>query len=422
MSFNPALAVFTACLIFTLPAPAQADAPALTLRQALERARTTHPALAAFAFETRVQEARGRQARLRPPASVDLLIEDAGGTGERTGLDSAQTTLSLSHVIELGDKRSGRGAVADAERDALQTTQAVRQLDVMAEIARRFVEMLALQERVDDAQRAVNLAQRVQLAVEHRVRAAASPQAELSRAMVAVAEAELELEDAQHTLGTRRVALAAAMGLRSPDFATVAGALFTPLPAPDLESLVAQLESAPDFMKFADETRLREAEVRLARSYRKSDLRLTAGVRQYQQGDDTAFVAGVSVPLLMGARAASTIAAAEAQRDKVALDRETGLLKACALLTARYQEMEHARHVMEALRDRVLPQLAAALEQTEYAYRRGRYSYLEWSDAQRRNLDARARYITAAADFHTNRIEIERLAGQSMNQEGEVHE
>lgn len=421
MSFKPAHAALAACCMFTL-AGVGAQESALTLQQALERARAAHPALKAFAFETRAHEARARQAALRPATSVELLVEDAGGSGARTGLDSAQTTLSLSHLIELGGKRGSRRAVAEAQGGSLRTDQAVRQLDVLAEIARRFVAMLALQERAEDSAEAVALAKRVQEAVEQRVKAAASPEAERSRAIVAAAEAELALEDARHTLETARVELAAAMGLRAPDFPTVAGALFTPPAAPSLETLITRLEAAPDLMRFADETRLRETEARLAKSQGGYDVKVTAGVRHYPQDDETAFVAGLSLPLFAGSRAKPAVTAAEAERDKVALDREGALLKARALLTAHYSEMEHARHVMEALRDRVLPQLVKALEQTEYAYRRGRYSYLEWSDAQRRHLDARARYIAAAAEFHTHRIEIERLAGQDMNPEGEAHD
>lgn len=421
MSFKPAHALLAACLMLNA-ASVEADGSALTLPQALERARAVHPELAAFAFELRAQEGRARLAGIRPAPTVELLVEDAAGSGGRSGFDAAQTTLSLSQVIELGGKRGSRKALVDAEAGRLRTAHAVRQLDVVADIARRFVAVLAQQQRVEDAREGVALAQRVQAAVEQRVRAAASPEAELSRALVATAEAELALEDARHTLETARIDLAAAIGLRVPDFTSVSGALFTTPAAPGLDLLLAALEASPDFQRFADETRLREAELRLARSQRGPDLRATVGVRQFQQDDGTALLAGVSAPLFPSSRAAPALTTAQAEFDKVAFTREAALLKARALLQAHYQEMEHARHVMEALRDRVLPQLTRALEQTEYAWRRGRYSYLEWSDAQRRHLEARARYISVAAEFHTHRIEIERLAGQDMNPEEEGHE
>lgn len=418
MQFRQAHAAFAACSMWLATAAAGADATALTLREALDRARTLNPQLAGFVFETRLQDLRRQQARIGPAAEVELLVEDAAGSGERGGFDSAQTTLSLSQLFELGGKKSGRIAVAQAQQARLRTEQAARQLDVAADVARRFVHALAQQERVAAARDAVAVAQRVQGAVEQRVRAAASPEAEGSRAIVATAEARLELEDAQHGFETARFELAAAIGLSSPDFSAVAGELFEAPASPSFDALMAQVETSPDFLRFADEARLRDAELRLAERQRRGDLRATLGVRRFEQDGDTALLGGVSLPLFSGSRAAPAISAAQAQRDQLATQRNAALLKARAHLFAQHQEMEHARHVTSVLTGEVLPQLAKAVEQTEYAYRRGRYSYLEWSDAQRRLLEAAVRRIEAAAQFHIHRIEIERLTGESLGQAG----
>lgn len=418
MRFTTAHAAQAACLALLLLsgaalASAADDAP-LTLPQALARAREINPQLASFVFEQREAQVQARLAALRPVPEAELRVEDAGGRGARSGFDSAQTTLSLSQVFELGGKRAGRAGVAAAQDARLRTAQAARQLDVAADVARRFVRTLALQERVAAGRDAVALARSVQAAVEERVRAAASPEAERSRAVVATAEAELALEDALHSLETARRELAAAIGEGEPGFASVAGELYATPESRTFESLVQQIEASPDFLAFADEARLRDAELRLARSQGGPDLRGTLGMRRYEQDGDTAFLAGVSLPLFAGSRAAPAVAGAEAARERVALDRKAAVLEAQAQLFAHYQEMEHERHVATTLRERVLPQLATALEQTAYAYRRGRYSYLEWSDAQRRLLEARGRSIEAAAEYHIHKIEIERLTGESL--------
>src|SRR5581483_12356087 len=126
------------------------------------------PELQGFAFELRAQEARISEAGLRQPTQLEALVEDAGGTGERRGIDTAQTTLSLSHVIELGGKRDGRIAVAEATRTRMQTEQAARQLDVAAEVARRFVETLHAQQQLRIAQDALALAEQTREAVGRR--------------------------------------------------------------------------------------------------------------------------------------------------------------------------------------------------------------------------------------------------------------
>ena len=55
-----------------------------------------------------------------------------------------------------------------------------------------------------------------------------------------------------------------------------------------------------------------------------------------------------------------------------------------------------------------------ALRETKYAYERGRYSYLEWVEAQREFIDVRRSLIAAAANAHNFRTEIERLTGEPL--------
>ena len=63
------------------------------------------------------------------------------------------------------------------------------------------------------------------------------------------------------------------------------------------------------------------------------------------------------------------------------------------------------------LRDRVRPEIDAALQATERAWRAGRSSYLEWTDVQRERIDVERSLIQAAASAHLFRTEIERLTG-----------
>ncbi len=69
---------------------------------------------------------------------------------------------------------------------------------------------------------------------------------------------------------------------------------------------------------------------------------------------------------------------------------------------------------MNTLRDAVLPQAQQALEQTQYGYERGRFSYLELAVAQRELLELESAAIDAAADSQQMLCEIERLTGQAL--------
>jgi cobalt-zinc-cadmium efflux system outer membrane protein len=386
----------------------------LTLQAAIERALKTRPELAEFAFALRAQEARTAAAGLRPAPEAELLLEDAAGTDARRGLESAQTTLSLSQVIELGGKRVARATVAQQTRTRFETERAARQLDVLADVARRFVEVLHEQEQLDVAREAVALAERARSAVDQRVRAARSPEAESLRADAAFARATLELEHAGHNLESSRYWLAAAMGDRQPQFVRASGDLQRLQVPPPFEELMARVERSPDQLIFADEARLRDAELRLAQARRYPDIRASIGARRYEEGDDVAWVAGFTVPLFSSKYAQPQIDMARAERERADTSREAALLKARAQLFEQYQELQHARIEVTGLREQVLPKLEQALTQTEYAYERGRYSYMEWSDAQRELLQTRRRLIDAVAEYHKYRIEIERLTGEPL--------
>jgi cobalt-zinc-cadmium efflux system outer membrane protein len=59
--------------------------------------------------------------------------------------------------------------------------------------------------------------------------------------------------------------------------------------------------------------------------------------------------------------------------------------------------------------------MEAALDATRTAFERGRYSYLEWVDAQRELIEVQRALIDASANAHLYRTEIERLTGEPLS-------
>lgn len=407
-----------ACLIaigLVLPvAHAQDTAPPLTLRQAIDAALAGNPDLAAFAFELRAQDARADQAALRPPLEASVEAENVLGTGAAKGTDAAEYTFALSGVLELGSKRGRRVDAAQAQRSVLDIERQARQLDVLAEVTRRFIAVAAAQERVRLAQRAAELAAQTTAGSRIRVDAAKSPHVELDRAQIAQDRAKLEERRAVIDLDTARKQLAAMWGDTQPaidgkPFGEVRGELFVMPPTGEFAELLGGIKGNPDFLRFASEARLRDAELRLAATLRKPDVTLGAGVRRFAEAGDQAFVASLSLPLFSGSRSASFVAEAQANRERVDAERRAAEVKVSATLYELLQQLKQAVFEAQTLKDDMLPRVEEALEETRYAYSRGRYSYLEFVDAQREYLAVQQALIEAATDAHTLRAEIERL-------------
>jgi cobalt-zinc-cadmium efflux system outer membrane protein len=402
-------------LIIGLVIPIQTEAAqALSLHEAISAALASNPHLKTFEFEFRALDAVREQAQQRPATTVTAGLENFAGTGATQGLDSAEATLSLSKVIELGDKRGSRIAVADARLDALTTARKAAQLDVLAEVTRRFIAVAALQEQTRLDLRATEQAGRTVQAADLRVRAAKAPHVELDRAAVALERARLDQRSTRSRLDAARRSLAAMWAVDDATFdgrplGEVRGDLFLLPQIEDFAGLIERLQANPDFLRFASEERLREAELRLATSQRRSNIELGGGLRRLQATHDTALVATFSIPLFSGRRAESFIAETAARSDAVGVARDAAFVKARAQLYALYRELQDAAATVTALDSTVVPKMEEALKETEYAFQRGRYSYLELVDAQREYLDVQRQRIEAGAQAHVLATEIERL-------------
>ncbi len=388
--------------------------PGLTLGQAIERSLAANPSLQGFGFALKAQDARILQAGQRPATEASFELENFLGSGDFNGVDAVEATFALSQVIELGDKRQLRGDAARSSRDFLSIERQAAQLDVLAEVTRRFIAVAAAEEQLALTQQGTTLAKGLVDDVAGKVRAAKSPEVELLRARAAFSRAGLEEQRATALLSAARQALAAQWGSTRADFSGVSANLYAFPELFDFENLAARLDGNPDFLRFTSEARLRDAELRLARSLRKPDLAVSGGVRRLEETSDQALVMGISVPLFAGRRAAPLIAEAEALRGRVDAERNAALILARTRLFGLYEELRQAIRETEALQREVMPLLEEALKATKYAYERGRYGYLELVDAQRAFLDARRATIDSAVDAQALLAEIERLTGEPL--------
>ncbi|MES2884993.1 MAG: TolC family protein [Pseudomonadota bacterium] len=415
MSFFTARRLFVCTLLLTPVLGTAAEtlsgngAP-ITLQEAVARTLRSSPDLKAFGYELTAQDGRTRQAGASPNPELVIDVEDAFGTGSRSGVSAVQTTISLRQVLERGALLQ-RVTVASEGRKLLDAELVERRLDAASEAARRFIRVLSDQARLQLTHEATALAEKTVDAARQRVRAAKVPEAELGRAEAALARTRLEHEDVEHELLTSRRQLAALWGDTDATFGEAQGQL-TQLPAlAPYESLSARIRSNPSLLKFSSEARLREAEVKLAEQRRKPAWTVTTGLRRFEAGDDFAAVVGLSIPLPFRDRSEGSIATAQAKLEQVDASRSATEVRVLTQLFELFQELQHARHAADTLDTEVLPRVQAALKQTEYAYQRGRYSYLELVAAQRELLEVKRARIQSAVDAYGYATEIDRLTG-----------
>ena len=72
----------------------------ITLKEAVALALLNNPQLQVFSFEQRAREARALQSGLMPNPQLDIMVEDAAGSGNFNGFNQSQTTIQLSQLVE----------------------------------------------------------------------------------------------------------------------------------------------------------------------------------------------------------------------------------------------------------------------------------------------------------------------------------
>lgn len=406
------------CLGLAAPLHAQQSTiETLTLSQALGRALQRNPDLAVFPAARRAAEGQKLQAGLYPNPVLGTELEDFAGSGVERGFQALQTTLTLSQLIPLGGKLGKRVGVAQAAIGSVEADYAVARLDVLAETARRFVDVAEAQARVTLTQRSIALAERTLETVKRRVKAGATSSAEINRAQVALTRTRLDAQRAQADLDAAKIALAAMWGDSAPDFGTVEADLAA---LPQLEpfaQFAAAVERSPRLVRFAAESRLREAELRLAKAQAVPDLIVGVGVRRLEHGatsanPDYGLVAGLSLPLKIFDRNQGNITTARARMEQIQAERDAAWLRIRTVLYGLYRADQQARIRAARLTAEAIPQADEALKLIQRGYAFGRFSFLDLLDAQRQVIALRADAIAAQADAHRLDAELERLSAE----------
>lgn len=390
----------------------------LTLQQALSLALLFSPELAAFSWEIRVQEANALQAGLRPNPEIGIDAEDFAGSGQYQGYDSAQTTVFLGQLVELGGKRGRRRMVAELQRDLSGWDYEVRRLDVLTAVTQAFVAVLEAQGRLELTDELRNIASKSLEAVARQVRAGSVSSVEETRASVNLASAGVAHRLAQAALESARSRLAATWGARWASFDQVTGQLSDVFAPPPIETVQDAVDSNPDIARWATELALRNAIVSLEDARAIPDFTAGAGVRHYSATDDTAMVAGITVPIPVFNRNQGAKHAARYARSKARSEQRAALVRVGSALEIAYQGLRATFDELAALRESVIPQAQAAYEGVQTGYQRGLFRYVDVLESQRTLFELRDRELVALGSYHRAVAEIERLIGEPLQAAG----
>lgn len=394
------------------------DSP-LTLEQAVREAISNNLDLAAEKLNISVAEAREITARLRPNPVLTVsgqTLDLLGATySASTPLGPNQLNVHTDFPFERGHKREERIAVAKEEKSLaeLGVREVMRQ--VIANVQSAFVDVQQARENTSLAQENLKSLESVVAINEARLKAGDLARVELDRSRVAALQYRTAVQQAQLQLDQAKIQLQQVMGRRRKSTVLeVAEALRREVVAEPPEELIRlALSRRPDYL-ISQRSQLRSrADLRLQLANGKADYSIgTEFTRQSAWGiSGNSMGVYFSMPLRVFDRNQGEIA--RAQREITLAGARANALEAAIQteVDKAYRQYAVSRQLLSNVEADMLAKARSVRDTTEYSYKRGEASLVEYLDAQRAFNDAMQTFNDARANFARSLYLIDTVSG-----------
>jgi cobalt-zinc-cadmium efflux system outer membrane protein len=408
------------CLAAIAWMPALAQPQPLDLEAALREAAEHNLNLLADRYNVSIADARLLTAGLRPNPVLTVSASNLQLPGETPQLNPRELSWRADFVVERGRKRAERVAVARSAKSVaeLELLNALRALTFDVESA--FVDVLLARATLAVARQNFEALNGIAELNAIRVRAGDLAGVEWIRSRVAALESRNSLEQARLRLENAKNRLQLLLGrpAPAPDF-DIAGDFRQDAVTYDRDEIVRQaFQARPDLLALRRQQARTQAELRLQLAQGKVDYVIGAEFGRQQQpglGQATVAAFSVSVPLPVFNRNQGEIRRAE-------VERQQNEARLRALEAAIRNEAESAfraystsRTLLDTFQREMIEQAAEVRRITEFSYRRGEASLLEFLDAQRAFNDVMQGYNDARAEYARSLYLIDSVTGKSVN-------
>ncbi len=381
---------------------AQAPPAPLTLDEAIARAVTENPTLAAARLGRRVGLANVEVARERP--NPDFTFE--------TARDTPHETFSTAWAIETGGKRARRvdvanGAVARTDAEIARLTASV-----VNDVRRAYAALVASRRRAAVDAELRSVAARARDAARDRFESGAAPRLEALQAEIALAQAENEAVTAAALADAARVTLNAL--INQPPTAPLAPVDEVPAPAmPAAEDVIARALAHSPELAVADQAIAEAgARVALARALQRPDPIVDLGLTydappEFQYG----WKAGFTIALPIATRHRAAVRAEEAAVEQLRAERGATVARIRGAVFAALARASAQRDAYVRYRDDILPKIDEAERMAEDSYRSGQTGLAALLQSIQSAREIRLRAIDSAAEYQAAIADVEQASG-----------
>jgi cobalt-zinc-cadmium efflux system outer membrane protein len=402
-----------------------AQAPqVLTLDQAIEQALLNNLDLSAARYGISVAQAREITARLRPNPVLSLSGDhlDLLGTGFNAINNAGPNEFAwrTDFILERGGKRAARMNLASLETSLaeLRFRDALRRLVLDVETA--FVDVQLAKENLQLAQENLASLNAIVKINTERVRTGDLAPVELERSRLAAMQYETAVRKADLELRQAKTRLQLLLGRSTTSIEIdVTGPIRRDQQRLELAQIrtLAQTQR-PDLLEMRQTQVRNQADLRLQLAQGRVDYSTGVEYRRQQGIAGTGNSLGFffSAPLPVFNRNQGEIARAEREIQQAKAQILALEARIDSEIASAWQQYTTSRELLEDIEERMVAKARDVRNTTEYSYRRGEASLVEFLDAQRAFNEIMQSYNEARANYAKSLYLIDSVTATSITQ------
>ena len=389
--------------ILLWPAAAEAQSVRITLTDALARAREQAPRVVSARLS--VEEARGRllgaSTRFQNNPELDVAV------GQRRGdTSSTDVEFGIQQVLEPSGRRSARTDAAT--EGVVQSTAAIADTSrlVLEATASSFMHAVHAGELVNLLSAAEELAAQVHNAADRRFKAGDIAVLDVNIARASLARARSQHQSALAMQMAAVGELKELLGIEGD--VIIDGRLDAGEPVDNAAMLSAAAER-PEIRQLESALREAEAEARLAKTYQKPEVGLSA--RYEREEGDNVLLGGVTIGFPVFARGQELFAVSTARARRLASDLEAARQRVRIQVQTAAADYRLRVAAVRVLQDEALPGLDENDRLITRSFEVGQLGLTDLLLIRRETLETRFQYLDTLLEASLARIQLQSKAG-----------
>ena len=376
----------------------------IDLEQAMQMAVVHNHALKAARTEIQQSQAQEITAAIRPNPvfTYDDLYVPIFNPSQLNATYLDQTTefdLGVSYTVERGHKRQARIQAARDQTAVTRSQVSDTERGLTFNVAQQFVGILLAKSNLQLATQDLASYQQTVNLSEERYKAGAMSEGDLLKITLQLLQFQMDVSQARLSLVQALASLRALLGYDAlpADYDVIGELAYVPLKLNQEDLQLKALQLRPDYIAAQHGVTAAQSQYSLAKANGKRDLTTTFDYTHVSYANNAGLTLSIEIPIFdrnQGEIARTNYAIAQAQETKTSVE-ETVMTD----VANAYQAFKTGDQVVQLYLSGYLKQAEDSRDISEYAYKRGAASLLDFLDAERSYRATQLAYRQALATY-----------------------